>query len=176
MSGDPVEINPSVGAGYRVMSVDEWAGRFKRSEEFSDCLACGGNNTKEHAFSQVSKGSACHVGAASNFRAVQQYPEGDAILLGTGLRSQVSDLPGPGPGTYCRSGQTDQSSLGHSGGFVESWACPCPPAKSANDVIIVITWSKPHALLVLVLLLVLLLLTADSCKSTSQAQTCKRPQ
>jgi hypothetical protein len=53
MAGDPVEINPSTGNGYRVMSVDEWAARFKRSEEFPDCLACGGTHTKEHAFTQV---------------------------------------------------------------------------------------------------------------------------
>jgi len=53
MSGDPVEINPSTGNGYRVMSVEEWSARFRRSEEFPECLACGGSNTKEHAFTQV---------------------------------------------------------------------------------------------------------------------------
>lgn len=53
MAGDPVEINPSVGSGYRVMSVAEWAARFKCSQEFPECLACGGSNTKEHAFTQV---------------------------------------------------------------------------------------------------------------------------
>eukprot|EP00879_Flechtneria_rotunda_P003561 GHRR01003795.1.p1 GENE.GHRR01003795.1~~GHRR01003795.1.p1 ORF type:complete len:147 (+),score=35.71 GHRR01003795.1:251-691(+) len=53
LAGDPVEINPSVGSGYKVMSVDEWAARWKRSEEFPDCLACQGTNTKEHAFSQT---------------------------------------------------------------------------------------------------------------------------
>eukprot|EP00955_Chlamydomonas_euryale_P116016 366391-Chlamydomonas_euryale.AAC.25 len=29
MAGDAVEINPSIGSGYRVMSVDEWAARMK---------------------------------------------------------------------------------------------------------------------------------------------------
>jgi hypothetical protein len=28
-AGLPVEINPSVGDGFRVMSWEEWAGRFK---------------------------------------------------------------------------------------------------------------------------------------------------
>jgi hypothetical protein len=27
MAGEPVEINPSVGTGYRVMAVEEWAAR-----------------------------------------------------------------------------------------------------------------------------------------------------
>jgi hypothetical protein len=53
LSGDPVEINPSKGSGFRVMSVDEWAARFKRSEAFPACLACSSSNTKEHAFTQV---------------------------------------------------------------------------------------------------------------------------
>lgn len=53
MAGDPVEINPSTGSGYRVMSVDEWSARFRRSEEFPACLACESSNTKEHAFTQV---------------------------------------------------------------------------------------------------------------------------
>jgi hypothetical protein len=61
MSGDPVEINPSVGSGYRVMSVDEWAARFRKSEEFPDCLACGGSNTKEHAFTQVTAAGCEHM-------------------------------------------------------------------------------------------------------------------
>lgn len=52
MAGEPVEINPSVGSGFRVMSVDEWTARFKRSEEFPDCLGCGSTATKEHAFTQ----------------------------------------------------------------------------------------------------------------------------
>ncbi|KAF8068161.1 EP0 [Scenedesmus sp. PABB004] len=53
LAGEPVEINPSVGAGYAVMSADEWAARFRRSAEFPECLACGGANTREHAFSQT---------------------------------------------------------------------------------------------------------------------------
>ena len=52
-AGDPVEINPSVGHGYRVMSVDEWAARWKRNDAFPDCLQCGGKSTKEHHFTQV---------------------------------------------------------------------------------------------------------------------------
>jgi hypothetical protein len=27
MAGDPVEINPSIGSGYRVMTAEEWASR-----------------------------------------------------------------------------------------------------------------------------------------------------
>ena len=53
MSGDPVEINPSIGHGYKIMTVDEWASRWKRNEDFPDCLSCGSKNTKEHHFTQV---------------------------------------------------------------------------------------------------------------------------
>jgi hypothetical protein len=51
--GLPVEINPSVGSGFKVMDWAEYFGRFKTSPEFPECLACGGANTKEHAFSQA---------------------------------------------------------------------------------------------------------------------------
>jgi hypothetical protein len=51
--GLPVEINPSVGSGYKVMDWTEYFGRFKTSGEFPDCLACGGKNTKEHYFTQT---------------------------------------------------------------------------------------------------------------------------
>ena len=53
MNGDPVEINPSVGHGYKIMTVDEWAGRWKRNDDFPDCLNCGSKSTKEHHFTQV---------------------------------------------------------------------------------------------------------------------------
>lgn len=53
VAGEPVEIPPSSGSGYRVMSVEEWAARWRRSDEFGSCLACGGDNTREHAFSQT---------------------------------------------------------------------------------------------------------------------------
>ncbi|GAX73094.1 hypothetical protein CEUSTIGMA_g547.t1 [Chlamydomonas eustigma] len=53
MAGDPVEINPSVGSGYRVMTVEEWANRWKRNEDFPECLSCGGGRTKEHFFTQT---------------------------------------------------------------------------------------------------------------------------
>lgn len=53
MAGEPVEINPSIGSGFKVMSVDEWAHRWKTNQEFPECLACGSSNTKEHAFTQV---------------------------------------------------------------------------------------------------------------------------
>jgi hypothetical protein len=46
-AGLPVEINPSVGDGFKVMSWAEYFGRFKTSPEFPECLACGGGNTKE---------------------------------------------------------------------------------------------------------------------------------
>ena len=53
MNGDPVEINPSVGYGYKIMSVDEWSARWKQNEDFPECLNCGSKNTKEHHFTQV---------------------------------------------------------------------------------------------------------------------------
>jgi hypothetical protein len=53
MTGDPVEINPSVGSGLKIMTVDEWTSRWKRNERFPDCLACGGAATKEHHFMQT---------------------------------------------------------------------------------------------------------------------------
>ena len=53
MNGDPVEINPSFGHGYKIMTVDEWAKRWKRNDRFPDCLACGATNTKEHHFVQT---------------------------------------------------------------------------------------------------------------------------
>lgn len=53
MAGEPVEINPSVGHGYKVMSVKEWAARWKPNEAYPDCLNCGSHSTKEHHFTQV---------------------------------------------------------------------------------------------------------------------------
>lgn len=53
MAGDPVEINPAVGFGYKIMSVAEWSARWKRNDDFPDCLNCGSLNTKEHHFIQV---------------------------------------------------------------------------------------------------------------------------
>eukprot|EP00887_Chlorella_sp_A99_P003648 scaffold7.g3648.t1 len=52
-AGEPVEINPSVGHGYKIMTVDEWSARWKRNEAFQECLQCGGKNTKEHHFTQT---------------------------------------------------------------------------------------------------------------------------
>jgi len=48
-----VEINPSVGHGMKIMTVDEWAGRWKRNDDFPECLNCGSMNTKEHHFVQT---------------------------------------------------------------------------------------------------------------------------
>ncbi|GIL82954.1 hypothetical protein Vretifemale_11645, partial [Volvox reticuliferus] len=52
---DPVEINPSIGSGYKVMSVAEWSSRWKRNEDFPTCLAedCGSTDTREHYFTQT---------------------------------------------------------------------------------------------------------------------------
>ncbi len=51
--GEPVEINPSVGHGYKIMPVSEWSHRWKRNDDFPDCLNCKSTNTKEHHFTQV---------------------------------------------------------------------------------------------------------------------------
>jgi hypothetical protein len=73
LAGDPVEINPSVGEGRRVVSVGEWAARWRRNGDTTTeaaaaeaaaaaagggavpvgvalgrCLACGSDDTKEH--------------------------------------------------------------------------------------------------------------------------------
>jgi len=52
MNGDPCEINPSIGSGLKIMTVDEWSSRWKPNERFPDCLSCGSTNTKEHHFQQ----------------------------------------------------------------------------------------------------------------------------
>jgi len=53
IAGEPVEINPSIGHGFKVMTVDEYTALWKRNDDFPDCLACGGMNTKEHHFVQT---------------------------------------------------------------------------------------------------------------------------
>ena len=68
MRGDPVEINPAVGFGYKIMSVAEWSSRWKRNDDFPECLNCGSLNTKEHHFIQ-----ACtQVSPDSNPSSIQQ--------------------------------------------------------------------------------------------------------
>jgi hypothetical protein len=56
-NGDPIEINPSVGYGYKIMSVNEWSSRWKNNDDFPECLSCGSKNTKEHHFTQARKPS-----------------------------------------------------------------------------------------------------------------------
>lgn len=53
LNGDPVEIPPSYGNGYRVMTINEWARDWKTNPDFKECAACGSINTKEHHFVQV---------------------------------------------------------------------------------------------------------------------------
>lgn len=53
LKGDPVEIPPSYGNGYRVMTIDEWARDWKPNPDFKECAACGSTNTREHHFVQV---------------------------------------------------------------------------------------------------------------------------
>ena len=53
LHGDPVEINPSLGQGMKIMTVAEWTSRWKQNDRFPDCLACGSTNTKEHHFTQT---------------------------------------------------------------------------------------------------------------------------
>ena len=52
-AGEPVQINPSIGDGYKVMTFDEWSANWKRNDDFPDCLCCGSKNTKEHHFVQI---------------------------------------------------------------------------------------------------------------------------
>ena len=53
LNGDQVEINPSVGAGLKVMTINEWSSRWKQNDRFPDCLACQSVSTKEHHFTQT---------------------------------------------------------------------------------------------------------------------------
>lgn len=53
MHGDPVQINPSDGQGYKVMTVREWAARWSRNDDLPECGACGLLDTKEHHFVQT---------------------------------------------------------------------------------------------------------------------------
>jgi len=53
MNGDPVEINPSIGEGQKIMTFEEWSRGWKRNDDFPDCARCGGTRTKEHHFVQV---------------------------------------------------------------------------------------------------------------------------
>lgn len=39
----------------QVMTVDEWSARWKRNDDFPECLKCGSSNTKEHHFTQVNR-------------------------------------------------------------------------------------------------------------------------
>ncbi|CAG9461483.1 unnamed protein product [Pedinophyceae sp. YPF-701] len=53
MEGLPVEINPSVGDGYKIMSVEEWSKLWKRNDDLAECANCGSTRTKEHHFMQT---------------------------------------------------------------------------------------------------------------------------
>ncbi|PNH11362.1 hypothetical protein TSOC_001752 [Tetrabaena socialis] len=55
LGGEPVEINPSLGNGFKVMSVAEWSARWKSNPDFPGCLAegCGSGDTREHYFTQT---------------------------------------------------------------------------------------------------------------------------
>lgn len=70
MAGDPVEINPSVGSGYMCMTIEEWASRWKRNDDFPECLSCGGTRTKEHFFTQTW----CRCGSGTQFTSMQACP------------------------------------------------------------------------------------------------------
>ena len=35
------------------MTINEWSARWKRNDDFPECLKCRSNNTKEHHFTQV---------------------------------------------------------------------------------------------------------------------------
>ena len=67
-TGEPVEINPSIGHGFKIMPVSEWSARWKRNDDFPDCLQCKGTNTKEHHFTQV------HLGWCRRYSMVQCMP------------------------------------------------------------------------------------------------------
>lgn len=40
-------------AQLQVMTINEWSARWKRNDDFPECLKCGSSNTKEHHFTQV---------------------------------------------------------------------------------------------------------------------------
>lgn len=67
MTGDPVEINPSIGHGYKVMTVDEWSARWKSNDDFPECLSCGSTTTKEHHFTQTWYSLNAHIVCMSRF-------------------------------------------------------------------------------------------------------------
>jgi hypothetical protein len=41
------------------MTINEWSARWKRNDDFPECLKCGSNNTKEHHFTQVQNENEC---------------------------------------------------------------------------------------------------------------------
>ena len=72
-TGEPVEINPSIGHGFKIMPVAEWSARWKRNDDFPDCLQCKGTNTKEHHFTQV------HLGWCSHWSPALQHGTTHAV-------------------------------------------------------------------------------------------------
>lgn len=85
MAGDPVEINPSVGHGYKVMTVKEWAARWKPNEAYPVCLNCGSHSTKEHHFTQVGSG-----GCGGEGKPIQPGCGCVRKHMGSGGRARVS--------------------------------------------------------------------------------------
>ena len=56
LAGEPVQINPSVGSGEKVMTIKEYASRWKANHDhplLTACISCKGINTKEHHFMQT---------------------------------------------------------------------------------------------------------------------------
>lgn len=95
LNGDPVEINPSIGYGYKIMTIDEWSSRWKRNDDFPDCLNCGSKNTKEHHFTQVThKGVQLQIHMSSPnhgiaAKLIGSFKEKESFLL----LSQLSACP-----------------------------------------------------------------------------------
>ena len=74
-----MEINPSIGHGFKIMPVSEWSHRWKKNDDFPDCLGCKGTNTKEHHFTQVE--------ILRHFLCLSQFPL-DALWMTVHLKAR----------------------------------------------------------------------------------------
>ena len=80
------------------MTVHEWAARWKRNDDYPDCLSCGSSNTKEHHFTQV---------PGSTRRKLARFFTKDTCCCPTGL-NDLRALPAQ---TWCRGKKKWESEL-----------------------------------------------------------------